>query len=89
MRCHICDKALSEAEIQLTPDGKEFEPCSVCMEVIMETAYCDGFVREEPLDDPELDDLYGSGSVEVLDPDTYRSAFDHCDPGFQKDSYSE
>lgn len=48
----------------------------------MDAAYCDGFVKEDPLDDPELQDGFGNGSVEVLDPDSYRSTFDHCDPGF-------
>lgn len=82
MRCHICDKALTEAEIQYIPQTKEFDCCSTCLEVAMDAAYCDGFVKEDPLDDPELQDGFGNGSVEVLDPDSYRSTFDHCDPGF-------
>lgn len=43
MRCHICDKALTEAEIQINPD-KKFECCSICLEVALDAAYCDGFV---------------------------------------------
>lgn len=79
MRCHICDKALTEAETQVSPSGKGYEPCTTCMEIAMDAAYCDGFIREEPLDDPELDDEFGDGTVEVLDPDTFRSDSD----GFQ------
>lgn len=89
MRCHICDKALADAEIQYIPETKTFDCCSTCLEIAMETAYCDGFVKEESLGSVELDEQFGSGAVEVLDPDTYRSAFDHCDPGFQADRYSE
>ena len=81
MRCHICDKALSEAEIQVTPDGKGFEPCSQCMEVILDAAYSDGFVRPDDLDE-----------VETLDEDTNRTQVDeyrqynlYDDVGFQED----
>lgn len=60
MRCHVCDKAISEAEIQVTPDGKGYEPCSICMEIALDAAYCDGFVRSDDLDE-----------IEVLDGDTF------------------
>jgi hypothetical protein len=81
MRCHICDKALTEAEIQYIPQTKEFDCCSTCLEVAMDAAYCDGFVKEDPLDDPELEEQFGNGATEILDPDTYRSTFDHSDYG--------
>lgn len=74
MRCHICDKALSESEITQLPDGS-FDCCSVCLEIAMETAYCDGFVKEEPLEDPELEDEFGSGAVAIFDIETNRSSF--------------
>ena len=89
MRCAICDKALSESEIQFTPDSKTFEPCSVCIEIIMDTAYCDGFTKEDPLDDPELDDLYGSGTVETLDSDIYTSVIDKTDITYSFHPYGE
>lgn len=79
MRCHICDKALTEAEIQVTPDQKTYEPCTVCMDIALDAAYSDGFVREEPLDDPDIEDQFGSGVVETLDEDYHRSVYDHCD----------
>lgn len=47
----------------------------------MDAAYCDGFVKEDPLDDPELEEQFGNGAAEILDPDTYRSTFDHSDYG--------
>lgn len=78
MRCHICDKALSETEITQLPD-RSFDCCAVCLEVAMDAAYCDGFVKEDPLDDPELEEQFGNGAAEILDPGTYRSTFDHGD----------
>lgn len=78
MRCHICDKALTEAETQVSPTGTGYEPCTPCMEVILDAAYSDGFVKEDPLDDPELEDQFGDGLVEVLDTE-----FDESSPEFQ------
>lgn len=95
MRCHICDKTLTDVEIQRTPDNESFEPCSVCMEIIMDTAYCDGFVREEPLDEPELEDEFGAGAVEILDLETFRTSFYGCsrldgfDPEFHNSPRTE
>lgn len=42
MRCYICDVELTQQEIQLDEEGK-IEPCTTCMTIIMDTAYCDGF----------------------------------------------
>lgn len=85
MRCHICDKALTEAEIQYNPDDKSFECCSVCLDIALEAAYCDGFVREDPLDDAELEDEFGDGLIPTLDPDMFRSVYDHSDPYHNED----
>jgi hypothetical protein len=72
MRCHCCDKALTEAEIQITPD-KKFDMCSICLDVAMDAAYSDGFVRPDDVQDaPILDPsgeqlvLYGDYTVEDL-----------------------
>jgi hypothetical protein len=51
------------------------------MEVIMDTAYSDGFVKEDDIT-TELPDDVGSGLVDVLDVETYRTTFDHCDAGY-------
>jgi hypothetical protein len=56
MRCHCCDKALTEAEIQFIPQTLKFEMCSICLEVAMDAAYSDGFVRPDEMDEiPILD----------------------------------
>ena len=90
MRCHICDKALTDAEIQYIPETKTFDCCSTCLEVAMETAYCDGFVKEDSFTTVESDVKFGSGEVEILDTDVYRSVFDHCDAGgFHADRSSD
>lgn len=39
MRCNICDQDLNEKEIVYNEDLPGFEPCTVCLDVIMETAY--------------------------------------------------
>lgn len=90
MRCHICDKSMTDQEIQIAPDGKTFEPCAVCMAVILETAYSDGFVKEEDLSVELGEDDIGSGAVEVLDDnESYRSVFDHCDAGYSLNTYGD
>lgn len=47
MHCNICDKQLSEKEINYNDDLKSFEPCSVCLEAAMDAAYSDGFLTED------------------------------------------
>lgn len=63
MKCHICDKTLTEAEVIPSPSGKGYEPCSVCMEIILDAAYSDGFARDEE-------------EVDFLDEDTNTTQFD-------------
>jgi hypothetical protein len=79
MRCFICDKILSENEIQTNKDTKEFEPCPTCLEIALDAAYSDGFSPDGELDDPELQEQFGSGAVPTLESDTYRSYYDFCD----------
>lgn len=50
MRCVICDVELSENEIQISDESKSkvtglpaSEPCTTCQDIIMDTAYSDGF----------------------------------------------
>jgi hypothetical protein len=47
MRCNICDRALTEKEISLHPATKQFEPCTTCLEIAFDAAYCDGFDTED------------------------------------------
>jgi len=37
MRCHICDRPLSETEIAFDKNHDEFDPCTTCLMVISET----------------------------------------------------
>lgn len=54
-RCYICDNELTEQEIQLNAcnfnEGPKLEPCTSCLEIIMDAAYCDGF---EPYPDEDV-----------------------------------
>lgn len=45
-RCYICDVELSEKEINFAPDEK-LDPCTTCLNVIMDVAYSDGFTGDE------------------------------------------
>lgn len=74
MRCRICDKALSDAEIQTAPDGSS-EPCTPCMEIVLDAAYSDGFVRPDDLAD----------EVETLDDETFMSELDELDTWVSRD----
>jgi hypothetical protein len=88
MRCNICDKALTEAEIQYNPSDKSFECCTVCLDIALDAAYSNGFIKEDPLDDDELELDFGNGSIAVLDPEMFRSVYDHSDPyGKEDESY--
>ena len=50
-RCYICDNELTENEIQLSQDTMKIEPCTLCLTIIMDAAYCDGF---EPYPDEDV-----------------------------------
>lgn len=64
MRCVICDVELSEGEISLDHELKS-EPCTTCNDIIMETAYSDGFEPDtdntkhehSALLEPEIDSI--------------------------------
>ena len=69
MKCHICDKTLSDAEIQISPDKITYEPCAVCMEIILDAAYSDGFIRPDDLDGVEIldDDEMNNTEIDEID----------------------
>lgn len=58
-RCYICDSELSENEIQFDEEGK-LEPCTTCLRIIMDTAYCDGF-EPYPEEDAAVDPVLEEG----------------------------
>ncbi len=71
MHCNICDRQLSEKEISWNADLQAYEPCSTCLDVIMDAAYGqsrpDDIEGEEVLLDTDFDqedyaDLYGNSS---------------------------
>jgi len=90
MRCYICDKSMTEAEIQLLPGTLKLDCCATCMEVVMETAYSDGFIKEEPLE-REIEDEFGNGVVETLDPSVLFEEFgdsgDIFTPNYEDEDY--
>ena len=47
MKCYICDKDLSDKEIAYSEDLQGYEACSECLEIIYDTAYSDGFDKED------------------------------------------
>ena len=49
MHCYICDKILSEKEIQLDPQTLKTEPCLECTEIIYEAAYTGQFSHREEM----------------------------------------
>jgi hypothetical protein len=81
VKCAICDKTLSEQEIIMNKQTGTWEPCGLCLEIALDAAFSGDFKADDDLDDPELNSKFGSGAVETLDTDTYRSYYDHCDAG--------
>jgi hypothetical protein len=60
MRCHICDKQLSDKEGAYNKDLQAREPCSICLEIAMDAAYSDGFQYDEDHEvvvDSDFDDF--------------------------------
>lgn len=47
MRCNICDRGLTEKEIVFNKELDAYEPCGECLEIALEAAYSDGFIRED------------------------------------------
>lgn len=47
MRCNICDKELSDKEAVFNKDLQAYEPCTVCLDIAMDAAYCDGIQIDE------------------------------------------
>jgi len=50
MRCNICDKELSDKEVNYNEDLQGYEPCTECLDVAMDAAYSGSL----PDDDREL-----------------------------------
>src|SRR3546814_4012836 len=66
MRCSICDRALTEKEVSYNEDFHNWEPCSTCLEIAMDAAYCDGFDREDDSFILLTDDLDGGDATDIV-----------------------
>ena len=47
MKCHICDKEISDLEIVWNKETKSYEPCPVCLDIAFDAAFSNGFNRDE------------------------------------------
>jgi len=47
LHCYICDKLLTDKEIALHPATGKSEPCSECMEEILDAAYQGEFAHHD------------------------------------------
>lgn len=70
MRCICCDKELSDKEVTWNEELGDWELCTVCFDVAMDAAYCDGFQMEEDSSFVILDNdfIYGDSGDVVPSP---------------------
>lgn len=47
MRCNICDHTLTDKEVIFNKEAEAFEPCTTCLDIAMDAAYCDGYQYNE------------------------------------------
>lgn len=47
MRCHICDKELSDKEVSYNEDLQGYEPCTECLDIALDAAYSGGVPDDE------------------------------------------
>jgi hypothetical protein len=66
MRCHICDKSLSEKETIYNKDLQAYEPCTVCLDIAMDAAYCDGVQRDEEYECVVLDASFDDAEASFI-----------------------
>lgn len=66
MKCAICDRDMTESDIVWNKESKEYEPCPTCLDIIWDTAYSGGFLKE-------------GDAVPILEGEDYRSYYDHGD----------
>lgn len=54
MKCHVCDKTLSDKEVQWNRDHQDWDPCGTCLEVINNLFE---HPSEEEIDEIEFDHI--------------------------------
>lgn len=57
MRCHICDRTLSETEVKFNRPADEWEPCGTCLTEISEVFEDYPEENEENQDVELIDDI--------------------------------
>ena len=77
MKCNICDASLSEPEYN--EDLGAFEPCVVCLDIIYDAAYSDGFEK----DTGEVDNVDSSFDEQI----DYENYGDDLLPGHERWPY--
>jgi hypothetical protein len=82
LKCHICDRDLSDTEVIFSNDTQTYEPCTTCLNIVMEAAYCEGFVKEEPY--PEIEIF--EDETEVLEPEFERLGYGFADDRYTRQS---
>ena len=93
MRCNVCDRPLSEAEVIWNEDLKTFEMCTTCLDISLEAAFSGDFKRQEKDHDPIFEEENGDGEVEILeDPGllfSYNDSSDSYQPDIYESEYDE
>lgn len=62
IKCAICDKEISDKEIDYNDDMKAFEPCGTCLSIAMDAAYSGGFSHDDEVSTLIDDDLFVDSS---------------------------
>lgn len=79
IHCDICDRDMSDKEIQYNEDLKTYESCTTCLDIAMEAAYTGQFKTEDDVYELLEDDFDNWDGIEVinfgLDYDPYQEEF--------------
>lgn len=79
MKCNVCDRQLGEKEISWNKDINNFEMCGECLEVALDAAFSDGFLKEDDefilINDPVLVD-YDENEVNLYRSSTTKEEID-------------
>ena len=78
MKCYICNKDLTDDEIVIDNDTKEYAPCSECMAIILDAAYSDGFVKPDEEEIEPVEETFFKGYYEDVQ-DSYKTEDEEYD----------
>ena len=71
MHCYICDRLMSDTEIEYVKETKSFECCSTCLEIALDAAYSNGFKADGEEEDNDLGILEQSLEDITLDLNSF------------------